>query len=85
MPLLGTAGLVRLGFGGCRGQKPEAEATAMPGKDYHPRPAPLPQPLSVNYLSEDYIMQTCYSELSEGFRKKFKRDEKTQKLERERL
>lgn len=41
----------------------------MPGKDYHPRPAPLPQPLSVNYLSEDYIMQTCYSELSEGFKK----------------
>ena len=86
MPLLGTAGLVRLGFGGCCGQKPEAKAAAMPGKDYHPRPAPLPRPLSVHYLSEDYTMQTRYSELSKGFKKIQKGDEeKTQKLERERL
>lgn len=63
---------VCVGFGGCRGQNPEPEAAAMPGKDYRARPAPLPRPLSVNYLSEDYIMQMCSSELSKGFKKKLK-------------
>lgn len=65
--LAGTASWVPLGFGGCCGQKPPAEAAAMPGKDCQPRLAPLPQLLPGNYLSEDYISQTCYPELSEGF------------------